>query len=1067
LNGSFAANQTKYYGEFYSEDGSVLLFHFNNDSYVGEDEEHVFDWSGSGNNGTASNISFNSSGGKFFGAFEFNGNSDSYVRVNDSDTLDLPNEGSIELWIKPKELSKYRDVISKGVDGDYLTSPYTIRVENDGKISFYLTGVGGTFFVSSTDSLSLDTWHHVIVLWNLSSMELYINGVLNNSGVLIEGDIPLISNSYPLRIAETPGGGPSYSNFNGTVDELMVYNRALSSEEIALHYSRSLSNSTDQVWNLSSVSDGTYIWNCFAYAYNISSFYSNWSSTNYTFYVDLHTPPTINSITLNPNSSDDIDPDVMINVTANLTDVSGVDVVIFQYKRSGVSTWTNVTMNNISTYLWNASFTPITPPSTWNYRILSNDSLDHSGYSATYNLSAEYDYSWNRTPSDFGSVYIFSESTGSLGTLIINNTGDYPLNFDLSSTPGTIAIGYNITEPFDLGSKESVYINITATAPSTLYDYSVQIKINSTTSNANPASLTTNVTLISYIGGPYLDADIIAYSSTVQQSQNVNLSARLRNIGNETATGVWFNWTLPEGWLNTSGNLSYYVGNLSNGSTVWNNLTVNIDPATASQGITTIYVNATSNESINSSDFNVVGVECNNDDGVCGLGCAYTTDDDCSIPTTPGGGTSGSGVIMTAGAVAEPKYSIPMEIPIRLDVNRGETKAFYIYINNPEKNTTLDNITIFVAGYPQTLMSIKPKILHDVWYNQKKYFELNITAPVYFDYKEYILDISVKGEGVSVLIPEKNSTAVNTSRQVLLVVHKVIENATVEVLNKSESAIKEMEDLNFTTITVKKLLEQAKNDADKGNYERSKEQAEEILRLRDLAFKAYEALKQAEQSIQQAKSGDLKVSETEKMYSLALAAFQREDYKKAEERANSALLMYAIEAKFEFNFIKIIYEYWWVFSVIIIIFTPTIVILRKKFMLMSVKKEFENLGKEAKIINGLIENAQKKHFEDKIMSSEEYYKILYSYEKRLARIKRKRAEFVSKMVGLFKPTNTMEILQKEYSHIQDLIKDVQKKYFELGVMSKNAYQKNMEELIGEIAEIQKNMEMIKNAEKNG
>lgn len=1059
INGEFVSNQTRYYGEFRNDGNTLLLCHFNGNYICADGEE-----------GNYSETSFSS--GKF----------NQGVLVNDTDTLTYytasnfdRNQGTIEFWVKPLDDVSSGSFYIVHVGNDILSDSNELLIYIDSYaiwFEIYDEEYGVTGIPSQiTHDISYwqtENWYHIAAVWDLNGdvgngkhMDLFVNAFNNSNNYNIQSEIPYTSTSDKLFI----GSGKWESNqVNAIIDELRISSSARSASEINQSYQSGLQSygNVSANWTIYNIPDGTYIWNCLVYDNDSES---NWSSANYTFSIDLQTPPSVNSITLSPNSTDDVDPDVMINVTANVTDLSGVSTVIFQYRWHGIPTWTNTTMNNISADLWNASFTPY--DGIWYYRIWSNDTLGHANYTQTYSLSVEKDYTWTRNPSDLGTTYIFAGSTGNLGTLLINNTGDYPLNFDLSSTPGSIAVSYNITEPFDLNAKESVHIDIITTAPSTPYEYSIQIRISATTINANPANMTTNATLVSYIGGPYLYAEIMTYSPIVLQNQNINLSARLRNIGNETATSVWFNWTLPEGWINTSGNLSYYVGNLSNGSTVWNSLTVNIDPATASQGITTIYVNATSNESINSSDFKVVGVECNNDDGVCGSGCAYTNDDDCTIPITPEGGMSGSGVIMTAGAAAESKYSILMEVPIRLDVNRGETRAFYIYINNPEKNTTLDNITVFVAGYPQILMSIKPKKISEICYSQKKYFELNITAPVYFDYKEYTLNISVKGEGVSILTPAKNSTAVNTSRQVLLVVHKVIENAIVEVLNKSESAIKEMEDLNFTTITVKKLLEQAKNDADKGNYERSKEQAEEILGLKDLAFKAYETLKQAEQSIQQAKSGDLKVSETEKMYSLALAAFQREDYKKAEERANNALLMYAIEAKFEFNLIKTFYEYWWVFSVIIIIFTPTVVVLRRKLMLMSVKRDFENLGKEAKIINGLIENAQKKHFEDKIMSSEEYYKILYSYEKRLAKIKRKRAEFVSRMVGLFKPTNTMEILQKEYSHIQDLIKDVQKKHFELGVMSKHAYQKNMEELIGEIAEIQKNMEMIKNAEKRG
>ncbi|MBU0958580.1 MAG: hypothetical protein KKB31_01415, partial [Nanoarchaeota archaeon] len=59
--------------------GNVLLMHFNNDSSIGENDTHVYDWSGNGNNGTVTDAVLNSSG-KFSGAFEFDG-VDDYIII--------------------------------------------------------------------------------------------------------------------------------------------------------------------------------------------------------------------------------------------------------------------------------------------------------------------------------------------------------------------------------------------------------------------------------------------------------------------------------------------------------------------------------------------------------------------------------------------------------------------------------------------------------------------------------------------------------------------------------------------------------------------------------------------------------------------------------------------------------------------------------------------------------------------------------------------------------------------------------------------------------------------------
>ena len=79
--------------------GNVLLMHFNNDLSFGENESFVYDFSGNGNNGNVSGAEFNSTEGKFFGAFVFNGTEQDSIVVQDSDSLDLEFEGAIEFWL--------------------------------------------------------------------------------------------------------------------------------------------------------------------------------------------------------------------------------------------------------------------------------------------------------------------------------------------------------------------------------------------------------------------------------------------------------------------------------------------------------------------------------------------------------------------------------------------------------------------------------------------------------------------------------------------------------------------------------------------------------------------------------------------------------------------------------------------------------------------------------------------------------------------------------------------------------------------------------------------------------
>src|SRR5262249_6365067 len=100
-------------------------------------------------------------------------------------------------------------------------------VPNQGHWSFQLlitVPAGWAYFPGST-AVQAQTWYHVAVIYDGSALKMYVNGILDGSvaatGAIVTGPQPL-----------TIGGQQSGWFFNGRVDELSVYNRALSSAEV-------------------------------------------------------------------------------------------------------------------------------------------------------------------------------------------------------------------------------------------------------------------------------------------------------------------------------------------------------------------------------------------------------------------------------------------------------------------------------------------------------------------------------------------------------------------------------------------------------------------------------------------------------------------------------------------------------------------------------------------------------------------------------------------------------------------------------------------------------------------
>ena len=81
---------------------------------------------------------------------------------------------------------------------------------------------------SGTSALALNTWTHLAVSYDGTTLRLYVNGVQAGSRALTG---PIAASTGSLRI----GGNAVWGEyFKGLIDEVRVYNRALSAGEIQL-----------------------------------------------------------------------------------------------------------------------------------------------------------------------------------------------------------------------------------------------------------------------------------------------------------------------------------------------------------------------------------------------------------------------------------------------------------------------------------------------------------------------------------------------------------------------------------------------------------------------------------------------------------------------------------------------------------------------------------------------------------------------------------------------------------------------------------------------------------------
>jgi hypothetical protein len=182
----------------------------------------VSDSSGNSNNGTIQNASWTTSG-KFGSALVFSGSS--YVTVNDSPSLDLSGGMTLEAWVSPSSTpSTWSTAIMKEQPNFYIYSLYAGSPAN--QPNAYMMTTGGKAGIPGPSALPLNTWSHLAATYDGATLAVYVNGVLVASK---SASTNLVRASGPLHI----GGNDIWGEyFRGTIDEVRIYNRALSPAEI-------------------------------------------------------------------------------------------------------------------------------------------------------------------------------------------------------------------------------------------------------------------------------------------------------------------------------------------------------------------------------------------------------------------------------------------------------------------------------------------------------------------------------------------------------------------------------------------------------------------------------------------------------------------------------------------------------------------------------------------------------------------------------------------------------------------------------------------------------------------
>jgi hypothetical protein len=199
----------------------------------------VYDLSGHGNTGTLVNSPVWRPG-RYGMAVDFTQSSDQYIMVPYNTALDLSSSLTISAWVRTRSGGSGNYGVINQTIGGSTNNHYQMQIEGN-KLVFRADGTTGAR-VDGTQTLANDTWYLVAGTWDGSVATSYLLGttqteILTNTSY----SGPLNTGSGPFLIGTL---GTGVYRMNGQMDDVRVYGRCLSANEVLQLYSQPLANLT-------------------------------------------------------------------------------------------------------------------------------------------------------------------------------------------------------------------------------------------------------------------------------------------------------------------------------------------------------------------------------------------------------------------------------------------------------------------------------------------------------------------------------------------------------------------------------------------------------------------------------------------------------------------------------------------------------------------------------------------------------------------------------------------------------------------------------------------------------
>jgi tetratricopeptide (TPR) repeat protein len=877
-------------------------------------------------------------------------------------------------------------------------------------------GQGSSYVYNKT--VSTDGYYNFLAHMNDSAGNL---NATEQREILVDTTAPLVINMSVLPSTARP-----FQTFNITAHVSDMSAVSYVYAEIAMPNLTAL--------NVSCTGLGGILWSC---TYNASA-NGNYSIRTYTsdsngwtnstgilanFSVDS-TPVLITNVSYSPSDQDALDPNVPVAVASVVTAVLNVSTVLLQYKEVNDSLWTAVTMT-MNGSVASSNFTP-SRENNWSFRVWANNTLGTTNHSDTTTIPVWYDRTWQLSPADLGSIAkAFGLSGVSIGNFTINVTGETSLVFNVSQYSGTVDVNSNASDLLSVSSRQSTVVLLTADIPVVEGSYPAVLRVDALNAVSNPSESQVNLTVISYSSGSYVLTTITQYDSTVSPGGVIQvLKVRLQNIGNETCTSTNLTWLVPTDWTSRD-DLEYSLGTLNIGSTVWNNISLDV-PSSAASGSYTVTAQATCASGAAFNDSRTVTVSSGSQQ---------------QTPPPGGSGSSSGGSIVQRLEYLSPS-ALDITVPETVSAHVGTTVLVNVSVRNTLSGTEFHNISLSTSGYFTIHTNITQPQDSYLAPGEVMMIHLTFDVPPYVSPDAYNVELTLSARAIDNTLGGEPSL-VKSTKSLMLIVTAVTREQVLVQLDTAHIWIQEVVDLGIDPRKAQEYVTAATDLYDRGSFDDASRLLKELEQYAATAQALADALRDTEEHIVTSERNGMDMVDARQLLQLAQKEYQSGNLEKAMDMLEKSLLAERIQAKTEEA--KLISRSWYfirnhllLIIAVMLALSGVGVVTVQYLHSRDVERKLEITLKQEQHVLDDIKGLQKEHYVERLLGPQMYTAAMQRLRKRTAEIQHQKIKLISlRRSRLRRPD--MRTLEAEKRQLRELLTELHSKYYLHRTLSHDGY----------------------------